>query len=171
MAHLQERGLVEDGGNRVENPLTWEGWEEVEPLAGSVPGLGFVAMAFRDDLKEAFDDGIVPAIESDCGFRAVRVDREHLEPNEKICDRIITEIRRCQFVVADFTHNRGAVYFEAGFALALGRTVIWSCREDHVGDLCFDTRQYPHILWKQPQDLRSQLSARLRYLVPGARLS
>jgi hypothetical protein len=63
------------------------------------------------------------------------------------------------------------VYFEAGYALALERIVIWSCREDHVKDLHFDTRQYPHIVWKQPQDLRCQLRDRLRVLVPGARLS
>jgi nucleoside 2-deoxyribosyltransferase len=71
--------------------------------------------------------------------------------------------------VADFTLHRGGVYFEAGYALALGRTVIWCCRQDHADQLHFDTRQYPHILWQTPADLRRQLRDRLRYLLPGAR--
>ena len=35
-------------------------------------------------------------------------------------DRIIAQIRASKFVVADFTRNRGGVYYEAGFALGLG---------------------------------------------------
>lgn len=70
----------------------------------------------------------------------------------KICDQIISDIRRSEFLVADFTKQSGGVYFDAGYALALGRIVIWSCREDHVKDLHFDTRQYPRITWTEPAD-------------------
>jgi hypothetical protein len=49
--------------------------------------------------------------------------------------------------------------------------VIWTCREDDIGNLHFDTRQYPHIVWHEPADLRSQLRDRLRALLPGARSS
>jgi nucleoside 2-deoxyribosyltransferase len=67
--------------------------------------------------------GIQPSIEVDCGFtKAIRVDREHF--GDRIDDRIIAEIRRCRFIVADFTGQRGGVYFEAGFALGLGKPVI-----------------------------------------------
>jgi hypothetical protein len=44
---------------------------------------------------------------NDCGFTIVPVDR--VEHNENINDRIISELRTCQFVVADFTlHRNGA---------------------------------------------------------------
>jgi len=158
----QEHGLVKDG-----SVLTWDGWQAVETIASDISGFGFVAMSFDDSLRDAFNDGILPAI-NDCGFRAVRVDREHF--NEKICDRILIDIRRSQFTVADFTLQRAGVYFEAGYALALGRVVVWTCREDDVKNLHFDTRQYPHIIWKAPGNLREQLRDRLRALVPGARL-
>ena len=148
--------------------LTWEGWQAVEPIAGGIPGLGFVAMAFRSELDDAYTNGILRAVD-DCGFRAIRTDKEHF--SEKICDRIVVEIRRAQFVIADFTYQRGGVYFEAGYALALGRPVIWSCREDDVGHLHFDTRQYPHIVWSDPAGLRVQIRERLRALVPGARMN
>src|SRR2546425_7151655 len=69
------------------------------------------------------------------------------EDPEKICDRILSEIRRSQFMIADFTKQRPGVYFEAGFAMGLGRPVVWTCREDDVASLHFDTRQYNHVLW------------------------
>lgn len=168
LQHARNRNLVAHGQTETQWALTWDGWQAVEPIAGSISGLGFVAMAFRPELEDAFQNGILPALD-DCGFRAIRVDKEHFA--EKICDRIIVDIRRAQFVIADFTLQRGGVYFEAGYALALGRTVIWSCREDDIGNLHFDTRQYPHIVWREPADLRVQLRDRLRALLPGARPS
>ena len=168
LQHASNRNLVAKGLTATQWALTWDGWQAVEPIAGSVRGLAFVAMAFRPELEAAYEHGILAAL-GDCGFQAIRVDKEHFA--EKICDRIIVDIRRAQFMVADFTFQRGGVYFEAGYALALGRTVIWSCRDDDLCNLHFDTRQYPHIVWREPVDLRVQLRDRLRALIPGARLS
>ena len=96
---------------------------------------------------------------------AIRIDRVH--HNEKICDKILAEIRRCQFTVADFTRQSQGVYFEAGFAMTLGREVIRTCQEIEVAEkkLHFDTRQYPLIPWKDPADLRQQLSERINALI------
>src|SRR6478672_5340023 len=57
-----------------------------------------------------------------CKFTIVRPDR--VEHNDNVNDRIISEIRSCQFMVADFTLHRNGVYFEAGLASGLGRPVI-----------------------------------------------
>ena len=56
----------------------------------------------------------------------MRVD--FVEHNDKICDKIVAEIRTCQFLVADGTLQRAGVYFDAGFEMGLGRPVIWTCR-------------------------------------------
>jgi nucleoside 2-deoxyribosyltransferase len=66
---------------------------------------------------------ILPAVATDCGFDVIRLDR--VEHSENINDRILTDIRRAQFIVADFTFHPPGVYFEAGFALGLGKLVIW----------------------------------------------
>ncbi|HLY20745.1 MAG TPA: hypothetical protein VKR61_26140 [Bryobacteraceae bacterium] len=166
--YLAKTRLMEQQENGVR--LTVFGWERVQPppTAAGIPGRCFVAMAFRPTLDIAFRDGIKAAVESDCGFTAIRMlDLEH---NDKICDRIIVELRKAQFVVADFTFQRGGVYFEAGFAAALGRPVIWTCKACHFHRLHFDTRQYNHIKWDGVEDLRSQLAARIRGTIPGARL-
>jgi hypothetical protein len=153
----------------VQHSLTPAGWASLATAQGSaIPGRCFVAMAFRSSLERPYRDGIRAAVEDDCGFNAVRM--LELEHNDKICDRIVVEIRRAQFVIADFTFQRGGVYFEAGFAAALGRPVIWSCMACHFHRLHFDTRQYNHIKWETPADLRSQLASRIRGTIPGAKL-
>ena len=85
--------------------LTVKGWERIESPTSSrvVPGTCFVAMSFHQSLLSAYDDGIQPAIEDDCGLKAIRMDS--VEHNERIGDRMIAEIRRCEFMVADFTGN------------------------------------------------------------------
>ena len=84
---------------------------------------------------------------------------------DKIDDEIIAEIRRSRFLVADFTHGedgaRGGVYYEAGFAYGLRLPVIYSCRKDMVDKLHFDTRQYYHIIWETPEELRDGLAQRI----------
>jgi len=57
---------------------------------------------------------------------------------------------------------RGSVYFEAGFALGYGLEVIYSCRKDCLERLPFDTRQYHHVVWETPEELRKKLAERIR---------
>ena len=163
----QAEGLIDYADFEKHGILKAKGWEATDPSAGAVQGLGFAAMSFAPDLLPAYH-AMKRAVEEDCGLRLVRVD-DHEHFGEKICDRIVAEIRRSQFVIADFTHQRGGVYFEVGYALALGRIVIWTCREDDINNVHFDTRQYPHLTWREPDELRQNLRDRVRALVPGAR--
>ena len=122
----------------------------------------FVAMWFDDSMSEAWDHGIAPAVR-DIGYEPLRIDRkEHVN---KIDDEIVAEIRRARFVVADFTHGdsgaRGGVYYEAGFAHGLNIPVIFTCRKDRLEEVHFDTRQYNHIVWETPDELRDQLAKRI----------
>jgi hypothetical protein len=96
-----------------------------------------------------------------------------VEHAENINDRMLSDIRRAQFLVADFTHHRNGVYFEAGFGFGLGKTVIWTCRTgDFMHDkVHFDTRPYNHIVWSSFEELRAKLANRIRAVVPNARLA
>jgi hypothetical protein len=149
--------------------LTLHGWQRAEALR-SQPVQSrrvFVAMSFSADLTSVWERGLVPGIERSGYFTAHRVDSEH--HNEKIGDRIIAEIRRSTLVVADFTEHKAGVYFEAGYALGLGRPVIWTCRKEHISKAHFDTRQYNHITWASADELADLLDARISalYLPPG----
>jgi hypothetical protein len=49
----------------------------------------------------------------------------------------------------------------AGFAMGLGIPVIWTVREDQIGQVHFDTRQYNHIVYDSAEDLRKKLHNRI----------
>ncbi len=99
------------------------------------------------------------------GFTPIRIDL--VQHNDKIDDRIVAEIRRSGILVADFTGNRGGVYFEAGFAMGLRIPVIWTCMEDNLNQVHFDTRQYNFIVWSNAEDLKEKLEARIAATIPG----
>jgi hypothetical protein len=161
--HIAELGLIETAAvlSSYRCRLTPAGWQEVEPL-GTGPGaepVAFIAMAFDANLNDAATLGLERAIR-DCGFDPIRVDK--VEHNDDIRDRIMADIRRSRFVVADFTLQKSGVYFEAGFAAGLGLPVIWCCREDNMNECHFDTNDYNHILWTTPENLYSRLCDRIR---------
>ena len=143
--------------------ITIDGYSHIAEVAARRDlGQAFVAMWFDKSMNAIFDNGLKPGIK-DAGYCAFRIDRK---PDiDKIDDEIIAEIRRSQFLVADFTQGedgaRGGVYFEAGFAHGLGIPVIYTCRGDMVDKLHFDTRQYAHIVWNTPEELRDGLKNRI----------
>lgn len=124
-------------------------------------------MWFDPSMNEAFEIGTSKAV-TDCGFPApVRIDRK--EHNNQITGEIIAAIRDAEFVIADFTANRGGVYYEAGFARGVGRPVIHCCRDADFDDRDFDTRLINHIKWSDPADLREKLANRIKAtIIPKA---
>ena len=156
------QGVSDEVGN-ISCTVTMAGYRRLAEQATDVDARqAFVAMWFDDSVNEAYDNGIRPAVEA-AGYSPLRID---LKPDaDKIDDEIIAEIRRSRFLVADFTHGdqgaRGGVYFEAGFAFGLGIPVIFTCRDDMVAKLHFDTRQYAHIVWNSTEQLRDQLKNRI----------
>jgi len=159
---LVAQGLIEVRHSKATDcRITAKGWEHLNPpAAGGIRGTCFVAMSFDSSLDDAFNRGIRPALQDDCGFVANRVDR--VPHNDNITNRIIAGIRSCQFIVADFTLQRQGVYYEAGFAEGLGRVVVRTCRADDFDKLHFDTRQFLHLKWHTPDDLRIQLADQVR---------
>ncbi len=128
----------------------------------SVSSQGFVAMSFDPGLVAAWTNGFDPAIRA-AGYAPLRIDTK--EYIGGISDEIMAEIRRSRFVVADYTQQKNGVYFEAGFALGLGLTVIPTCRADEVDQLHFDIRHLNTLTWTNPDDLALKLSQRIRGVI------
>lgn len=159
--YLDKTGIIKISSQQSDPVLTIDGWQKYESLKeiNQHSKRVFVAMSFDKDLNEVFEQAIQPACES-CSLVAYRVDLE--EHNEKICDKIIADIKSSRFVIADFTRQKHNVYYEAGFAKGMGLEVIWCCREDEKDSLKFDIRQYNHILWKDCGDLKGRLIDRIQ---------
>ncbi len=161
-----------------------DGWKRIEEL-GQVnldSDQAFIAMWFSEEMNDALENGLKKGIE-DAGYKPQIINEKH--HNNKICDEIIAEIRKSRFIVADFTAGkcekcsgcekkadceievrpRGGVYYEAGFAQGLGIEVIWTVREDQIGEVHFDTNHYNHITYTNATELRQKLKARIEATV------
>lgn len=174
---LEDAGFLHHTGSAVY--ITAGGFARMDELrrGGAPTKNAFVAMWFSDEMSAAYKDGIFPAI-TQTGFTPVRIDRkEHIN---KIDDEIVADIKRARFVVADFTTGeatsdagpvlipRGGVYYEAGLAQGRDIPVIWCVRQDQIQHVHFDTRQFNHITWTDPQDLKTKLTNRIRAIFAEA---
>ena len=169
--YLENLGLIEHhGALRYDQgcTVTIDGYARLDELDKTLAttSRAFVAMWFDESMNAAWECGIAAAIR-DAGYEPVRIDQQ--EHVNKIDDEIIAEIRRARFVVADFTQGargaRGGVYYEAGFAHGLDIPVIFTCREDSLDKVHFDTRQYNHIVWTEPEELRQSLKNRIAAVI------
>jgi len=161
---LIERGFLRrtDDVDKVLDDLTFfvaitaNGWDYLEKQERHIQERtqAFVAMSFSGDLKPIWEGPIYNAIKK-AGYKPYRVDAE--AHSDRIDAKIISEIKNSRFVIADVTEQKRGVYFEAGFALGLGLTVIWCVREGDLENVHFDTRQYNHIVWEDLDDLENKL--------------
>jgi len=99
----------------------------IMPIQGEKHGTQEDQRVYRE-----YDERFV-AVESviaDYGGVAIRIDKEH--PLEDLVGRIKKEIRDAAFIVADLTDERPSCYFEAGYAEALPRSVVYVASKQSV---------------------------------------
>jgi hypothetical protein len=99
----------------------------IMPIQGEKHGTQEDQRIFKE-----YDDRFV-AIETvvaEAGCVAIRIDKEH--PLEDLVGRIKKEIRDAVFIIADLTDERPSCYFEAGYAEALPRSIIYVASKDSV---------------------------------------
>ena len=122
----------------------------------------FVAMWFDPSMTEAYETGIEPALVA-LGYEPVRIDQDLTV--DDIMARVREQIAECDFLIADLTHGedgpRGGVYWEAGYADALNKPVIFTCKDGQTSDIHFDVDHRYHIRWTTPKDLRDALRQRI----------
>jgi hypothetical protein len=150
---------TEDLGGSLLVIITSRGWKHLDMKPAGTTNVGFVAMWYAKDMDVLWELAFYPAITA-AGYVPSRIDKK--EHNNKIDDEIIASIRASKFVVADFTGQRGGVYYEAGFAQGLGKPVIWTIRQDDLKNVHFDTRQFNHIPWESSKLVDFKLALQRR---------
>jgi len=113
----------------------------------------FVACALGDDeIEQLYGEALAPACRAQ-GYEPVRVDMS--EPPQTITELMMEAITEAACVLADLTHARPSVYFEAGYAHGLGVPLLLTCREDHHrgssddARIHFDLEQYKISYWSR----------------------
>ena len=99
----------------------------VMPIQGEKHGSQEQQRVYRE-YDERFET--LETVVAKFGGVAIRIDKEH--PLEDLVGRIKKEIRDAKFIIADLTDERPSCYFEAGFAEALPRPVIYVASKQSV---------------------------------------
>lgn len=182
---LLEKAYIKRGSISSYYYITLDGITYLEKQNSIVPNNNqcFVAMWFNEEMMSVFQNTIIPTLK-DLGYNALIISM--VNHNDIINDKIIAEIRKSKFMIADFSGNRGGVYFEAGFAMGLGKQVIWTCSDKYFNKnvnvsisgkdsegiqriiqfeeerkLHFDIDHYNFIIWKDEQELSTKLRDRI----------
>lgn len=150
--------LASEGASFGPIKLTPKGYERIDVLQknGRYGNDAFVAMQFGEKtikLREAIRQGIM-----DAGYGVVFIDE--VEHNELITPEILAHIKNSKFVVVDLTNNNSGAYFEEGYAMGLGKTVIQLCRKGEK--LHFDIAQKNTIMWEEESDIPLKLCNRIK---------
>ncbi len=127
----------------------------------------FVLMPFDRSFDDIYKFGIKGAAEQ-VGAYAERVDEQIF--TEGILDRIFSEINKADVVVADMTGRNPNVFYEVGYAHALGKIVLLVTRD--ANDIPFDLQHQQHTVYGGSIDtLKSELARKLRWAItnPKAR--
>ena len=95
----------------------------------------FVIQPFDTKFDKRYDDIYKRALKQ-AGLEAYRVDQD--PSTERLIDRIEEQIRNATICLADITTNNPNVWYELGYAFAVGRLVILVCSTERRGKLPFD---------------------------------
>ncbi|MBE4186962.1 nucleoside 2-deoxyribosyltransferase [Vibrio parahaemolyticus] len=103
----------------------------------------FVLMPFSSDFDDIYKLGIKEAA-ADVGAYAERLDEQIF--NEGMLDRIFNQISKADIVVADMTDRNPNVFYEVGYAHALGKKIILLTKNSD--DIPFDLKHQQHLVYE-----------------------
>lgn len=117
-------------------------------------------MPFKEEFDDIYNLGILPACKG-AGAYCERVDKQIFL--ESIVERVYNQIAKADIVVADMSDKNPNVFYETGYAHALGkRTILLTQRAE---DIPFDLKHSPHVIYKNIMQLKGMLKKRVKYFL------
>lgn len=139
--------------------LTETSWQKIYDLQKNQTNNKnvFVAMKFGKEtqaLREKLKEGLE-------GYN-VRI-MDEIEHNHQIVPEMLYEIRNSRFVIAELSHHNNGAYYEAGYALGLGKEVIHICQKSELSNgLHFDVAQVNTIVYENINEIPEKLKKRIQ---------
>ena len=132
------------------------------PTTGTEPDLASVMMPFDSKFNAVYD--ALKGASENAGLRCQRADDIWDEP--EVIQDVFSLIYRSRVVICDFSERNTNVFYEAGIAHTLGKTVIPICQNKE--DIPFDLRHIRFVPYLNNEEGRSALknsvSAKLKAL-------
>jgi hypothetical protein len=121
----------------------------------------FVVMSFAEKghLKDAYNT--FQRVCKENGFSAFKV-HHHFDRQQRIVPAIFSSIRRSAFLISDISEPRPNVYYELGYAQALGKDVIVTALEGT--QLPFDVFDVPTLYWDSQDTLERKIQVEINRL-------
>lgn len=121
----------------------------------------FVLMPLSKDFDDVYQLGIKETCK-EVGLYCERVDEQIFQ--ETILERIYNQIYKADLIIADMTGKNPNVFYEVGYAHALGKNVILLTKNSE--DIPFDLKHYPHIVYNDKiVVLKDELQKRLSWFL------
>jgi hypothetical protein len=136
-----------------------------EPRQPSILSAGaarrfFVVMPFAPELDDVYHLGIRETIQT-LGGACERADE--IQHTGGILEKIYNSIRTASVIIAEVSVPNPNVFYEIGFAHALGKPVVLLTRD--ISSSPFDLRGYNHIVYRSIVELRKSLGSMLQQLL------
>ena len=171
--YLVTKGWIEEDNGRTKQlgsfsyRLTPTGWSMLDKATTeSTAPIAVVALSLDKDGADIWTQGFAAALTA-AGFTPSKTDFK--EASNKITDEVLVELRRATCVVADLSGQNASAYFQAAFALGLGKPVFWTCEASEMAEkkLLIDTRQQIITPWTREKlpDFAQRLAARIGALM------
>lgn len=118
-------------------------------------------MPFDDSFNDIYVFGIKQTC-AELNAYCERVDEQIF--SERILDRIYNQIGKADIIIADMTNCNPNVFYEVGYAHALGKNVILLTQNSD--DIPFDLKHFPHIIYNgKIKTLSTQLKTKLDWFL------
>ena len=141
--------------------LTVAGWNQVDSIEN-----GEVAenvLIFAPSLKD--DNAFISAVQKmcrSCGYSVII--HHYSEEAEAISASLIASVKAAKIVICELSIQSSEVYYVAGLAQGLGKSVIRLCRNDAAHMLPIETQQLSVLLWESVNEAARKIKYAIQIL-------
>ena len=91
---------------------------------------------------------------SDLGIKVFRSD--DFTGTDVVADTILDQIKRAEFIICDITHSNKNVFFEAGYAKSLGKSILFMLEQNKPAEF-FDVNHIRRIEYSYEKESEFRL--------------
>ncbi|HEY8424175.1 MAG TPA: hypothetical protein VIL23_05425 [Clostridia bacterium] len=158
--HLEKLGYIEPVSvGMFALTLSFKGWMRVEKLQNkaSSANQAYLIVSDKENVTACKDVFKKVALALDLTPKFA----DEALYSKPMISEIFYEIRRSKIVIADLTYQKPHIYYETGYAEALKKPVIYTCKHGYSVKRQLDIIHNNLIKWENPEQLYDLLTTRV----------